>query len=193
MLLRSRPTRRPLRATALGTTALTLLAVLTACSAGGVEPTPSARGTDAPTPSSSPSSTSDAEPVDEPAAPAVETEELLRANVRDAISSGNTEALEGTFTDPVRVVIASSEADSQLAPLDAVLALDYVQPGVGTWEWELAEAEIDGYRASVYYGALFPDDVIVGRSSEGPVVAFSPAGATIHTILMAIDEDLLFY
>ena len=113
--------------------------------------------------------------------------------MRDAISSGNTEALEGAFTDPVRVVIASSEADSQLAPLDAVLALDYVQPGVGTWEWELTEAEIDGYRASVYYAALFPDDVIVGRSSEGPVVAFSPAGATIHTILMAIDEELLFY
>jgi hypothetical protein len=189
MLLRSRSTRPALRTTAAGIAALTLVAVLTACSAGGVEPTPSARSTDAPTPSSTP----EAEPVEEPAAPAVESAELLRANVRDGISSGNTEALEGSFTDPVRVVIASSEADSQLAPLDAVLALDYIQPGVGTWEWELTEAEIDGYRASVYYGALFPEDVIVGRSSEGPVVAFSPAGATIHTILMAIDEDLLFY
>ena len=189
MLLRSRPTRPAPRAIAPGVAALTLLAVLTACSAGTAEPTPSPRGTDA----STPSPTSEAEPVEEPSAPAVDSGELLRANVRDAISSGNTEALEGTFTDPVRVVIASSEADSQLAPLDAVLALDYIQPGVGTWEWDLTEAEIDGYRASVYYGALFPDDVIVGRSSEGPVVAFSPAGATIHTILMAIDEDLLFY
>jgi hypothetical protein len=188
MLLRSRSTRRTPRATAPAVAALTLLAALTACAADPTEPTPSPRSTE----ESTPSPTSVAETV-EPVAPAVDSGELLRANVRDAISSGNTEALQGSFTDPVRVVIASSEADSQLAPLDAVLALDYVQPGVGTWQWDLAETEIDAYRASIYYAALFPDDVIVGRSSEGPVVAFSPAGATIHTILMAIDEELLFY
>ena len=93
----------------------------------------------------------------------------------------------------MRVVIASSEADGMVGPVDAVIALDYIHPGAGTWEWNLPEATIAGYRASEYYSDLFPPDVIVGRSSEGPVVAFSPDGDRIDAILMAIDEQLLFF
>jgi hypothetical protein len=79
----------------------------------------------------------------------------------------------------------------QYSAVDAVLALDYVQPGVGTWDFALPASVIDGYRASEYYGDFFPDDVIVGRSDSGAVVAFLPNGALIGTIFMAIDESLI--
>ena len=35
----------------------------------------------------------------------------------------------------------------QYSAVDAVLALDYVQPGVGTWDFALPASVIDGYRA----------------------------------------------
>lgn len=185
MLLSSRPPA----AMTLGIAALALVAALTGCAATGADTPPVA--TDSGAPSDEP--TPGTEPVDEVSEPPADPAALLRENLSTAVSTGNTDALESAFTDPVRVIIASSEADSQLAALDAVLALDYISPGVGTWEWDLPAATIDGYRTSEYYGDFFPVDVIVGRSSEGPVVAFSPEGERIHTILMAIDDDLLFF
>lgn len=188
MLPRSLP-RTSVRTFTAGVAALAMLGSLTACapgiSSGPLEPDDSE--------SASASAPPLAEPAEEPTEAAPDPVALLRTNLSTAISNGNTDALEVAFTDPVRVVIASSEADSQVAPLDAVLALDYIQPGVGTWEWDLSEATIDGYRASEYYSDFFPVDVIVGRSSEGPVVAFSPNGERVDVILMAIDEDLLFF
>lgn len=167
-------------------TATAMIGTLAACAPGvpdaAVDPGDSTPSAESPSPL-----------ADESTDPASDPVALLRSNLSAAISTGDTDALEVAFTDPVRVVIASSEADSQIAPLDAVLALDYIQPGVGTWEWDLPTATIDGYRASEYYSDFFPADVIVGRSSEGPVVAFSPDGERIDVILMAIDEDLLFF
>jgi ABC-type glycerol-3-phosphate transport system substrate-binding protein len=181
-----RPARRRIAA---GAAAFSLLAALTACAADAPSDSSEPSGSPAPRESASPL----AEPEEEATALAVDTAALLRENLSTAISSGDTDALEVAFTDPVRVIIASSEADNQVSALDAVLALDYIQPGVGTWEWDLDAATIDGYRASDYYADFFPVDVIVGRSSEGPVVAFSPAGERVDVILMAIDEDLLFF
>ena len=79
----------------------------------------------------------------------------------------------------------------QYSAVDAVLALDYVQPGVGTWDFDLAPDVVDGYAASEYYGDFFPDDAIVGRSDAGAVVSFVPNGDRIGTIFMAIDESLI--
>lgn len=188
MVPRSLPPTAPGRIVS-GAAALTLLAALTACAADTSPGSPDPEGSTPPAASPSPA----AESVDEPEEPPVDAAAVLRENLSTAVSTGNTDALEVAFTDPVRVVIASSEADSQVSALDAVLALDYVQPGVGTWEWDLDEATLDGYRASEYYSDFFPPDVIVGRSSEGPVVAFSPAGERVDVILMAISEDLLFF
>ncbi len=165
--------------------ALTLLSACAAIAPDAVEPD------DGPPTSAAPSP--DTEPVTEPSEPAPDPGADLAATLSAAVSGGDTDALDTVFADPVRVVIASSEADSQVSPVDAVVALDYVQPGVGTWDWELPAATIDGYRASEYYRDLFPAEVIVGKSSEGPVVAFSPQDGKVVAILMAIDEQLLFF
>ncbi|AYF98673.1 hypothetical protein [Protaetiibacter intestinalis] len=189
MLPPSRSTPRP-RTILLALAAVGLATALTACDPLPPDPSPSPSVVDTPTPTAETD-----EPTPEPTSttPSGTVDPALVENVRDAIASGNTAALEGYFTDPVRVVIAASEADDQLSPVDAVLSLDYVGPGVGTWDFALPEATVDGYRTSVYYADYFPEDVIVGRSSEGPVVAFSPAGDGIDTVFMSIDEDLLFY
>ncbi|MGN6272126.1 MAG: hypothetical protein ACTHMQ_03460 [Protaetiibacter sp.] len=115
----------------------------------------------------------------------------MEGDLADAISSGNTAPIEDYLTEPTRVVIAASEADMQYSAVDAVLALDYVQPGVGTWDFELGPDVVDGYAASEYYGDFFPDDAIVGRSDSGAVVSFVPNGDRIGTIFMAIDESLI--
>jgi len=168
--------------------ALALLLALSACAPVSPVGSPEPPADPTPTTSTGP----DAEPVTEPT-PATEPVADLRTTLSTAVASGETDALDAVFADPIRVVIASSEADSEVGPVDAVIALDYIRPGSGAWEWELPETTIDGYRASAYYQELFPADVIVGRSSEGPVVAFSPEGGKVVAILMAIDEQLLFF
>jgi hypothetical protein len=112
-------------------------------------------------------------------------------DLADAMSSGNTAAIESYLTEPTRVVIAASEADMQYSAVDAVLSLDYVQPGVGTWDFDLASDVVDAYEANPSYGDFFPGDAIVGRSDTGAVVSFVPNGDRIGTIFMSIDEALI--
>lgn len=169
---------------------LALVAVtLTAC---GVDPALS-EPTNRPTASDAPSAPSDDEESPEPSSKPTGSSHDggIEGDLADAISSGDTAPIEDYLTEPTRVVIAASEADMQYSAVDAVLALDYVQPGVGTWDFALPASVIDGYRASEYYSDFFPDDVIVGRSDSGAVVAFLPNGALIGTIFMAIDESLI--
>jgi hypothetical protein len=169
---------------------LSLVAVtLTAC---GADPALS-EPTNRPTASDTPSAPSDDEESPEPSSKPTGSshDDGIEGDLADAISSGDTAPIEDYLTEPTRVVIAASEADMQYSAVDAVLALDYVQPGVGTWDFALPASVIDGYRASEYYGDFFPDDVIVGRSDSGAVVAFLPNGALIGTIFMAIDESLI--
>ena len=171
-------------------TGLTLAAVtLVACAPDPAVSEPTKQPTASDTPSAPSSDDEIPEPSSTPSSGA--HDDGLTANLADAMSSGNTAPIEDYLTEPTRVVIAASEADMQYSAVDAVLALDYVQPGVGTWDFELPEAVIDGYQASEYYADFFPDDAIVGRSDAGAVVSFLPNGALIGTIFMAIDESLI--
>lgn len=184
----------PLLARVAGVTALAcaLAVALAGCDVGPREsplsPDPSHSASESPSPRvlepPSPSPSESVSPVSGLSADDV-------ANIRDAVSSGNTAAIDGYLTDPTRVVIAASDADSRFSPVDAVLSLDYVHPGVGVWDFDLPPETIAGYRASAFYGAYFPEDVIVGRSDAHAVVAFSPHDGKIDTILMSIDESLL--
>ncbi|TXK17115.1 hypothetical protein [Homoserinibacter sp. GY 40078] len=179
MPLRSRSTP------ALWLIAVAIAGVLTACSTdipGPSESTP---------PAAAPSATAadpdpDPEPVGDPTAE-------LRAEVIAAFDAGDADSLESRFTDPVRVVIAASEADAQVEPVDAALALDYVHPESGDWDFDVTEEQLDAYRDSEYYSMFFPEDAIVGVSSDGPLVAFSPSDDQIDTVFMSIDEALLYY
>ncbi len=185
----SRPRTTPFSRLAASLAALLLVGVsLSACapeSASSAEtPTPATTPTDdSVDPSASPDADADAEP--EP------TGDPRADDLSSAVASGNTAAIEGYLTDPTRVVIAASEADMQYSPVDAVLAIDYVQPGVGVWTFDLDDAVLASYAASSFYGQFFPADAVVGASDAGAVISFVPNGSKIGTIFMAIHESLI--
>lgn len=161
---------------------------LVGCSADAVSPPPTA-----PSASDTPSTPSDDESPD-PTSTATGSSNGsggMSGDLADAMSSGNTAAIESYLTEPTRVVIAASEADMQYSAVDAVLSLDYVQPGVGAWDFDLASDIVDAYEANPSYGDFFPGDAIVGRSDTGAVVSFVPNGDRIGTIFMSIDEALI--
>lgn len=185
------PSPRPSKLTAtryaVALAALAFAVGLSACSADA-----SADPPETPTASGSPSAASQ-EPSPDPEASGSPTAEPdgLAEQLADAMSSGDTASLEAQLSEPTRVVIAASEADVRYSAVDAVLALDYVQPGVGTWDFALSPAVIDGYAAHPSYGEFFPDDAIVGRSDVGAVVSFVPNGDLVGTIFMAIHESVI--
>jgi hypothetical protein len=185
---RSTPARFLRSAPLLVAVVLAVLA-LTACDPASVLPGPSGSPSASESPTASGSPTPDPTPTG--SSGTVVSPEMTQ-NLADAISSGNTAAVEGYLADPTRVVIAASEADGPQSPVDAVLSLDYVQPGVGFWDFQLDPQIVDTYAANPYYGEFFPDDVIVGRSDTGAVVAFVPSASDrIATIFMSIDESLI--
>lgn len=165
------------------------IGLLAGCSTPVAEPTdtpvasPSAAE---PTPSVAPST---AEPT-----PSVDPAEVAaaRENLAASISSGNTAALASWVTDPIRVTIAASEFSELLSPFEAAAQADYVVDLAATWDFALPDATIDHYRAGDYSG-YFPDDVLVGRSSTGAVVAFAMTGARASAMFLCIDEQLLLF
>lgn len=169
---------------------LTLL--LAAC--GGGTPMPEASDSASPTPSVT--ATDDAEETDDAEdadpEPDPEPEPGLsaadRQNVRDAITSGNTAAVEGYLSDPVRVIIMASECCWDISRADAVAQLSYVTGAPGPWNFSLPAATVDPWRTNPYYGSLFTGDDIVGRAADGTIVSFGIEGGQITKILMGFEE-----
>ena len=169
---------------------LTLL--LAAC--GGATPVPDADESASPTPTVTASD--DVEETDDPEDagpdPDPEPEPGLsaadRQNVRDAITSGNTAAVEGYLSDPVRVIIMASECCWDISRADAVAQLSYVTGAPGPWNFSLPAATVDSWRTNAYYGYLFTGDDIVGRAADGTIVSFGIEGGQITKILMGFEE-----
>lgn len=173
--------------------ALALAALAVATGLGACSPDAAAGPPETPTASGTPSAAASEEPTPGPQASASPTPEPdgLAAELAAAVSSGDTAPIEALLSEPTRVVIAASEADVSYSAVDAVLALDYIQPGVGVWDFELAPTVVAGYAASPFYGEFFTDDAVVGRSDTGAVVAFVPNGKLVGTIFMAIHESVI--
>lgn len=159
-------------------------ALLAGCASAG------APGTDetlAPTPSA-PSVTAEPAPNTEPEAPAALTDEDI-ARITDAVAR-DPHALLPYLATEVHVLIAATEAAGMLAPAEAVDALSYVARSPESWSFDLHWTAVARFAESSY-GEFFPDGVIVGLSTEGPVVALSGADGLIDTIFMAAGPELL--
>lgn len=182
------PSPRPRSATGMrGVIAMLVIVLgLSGCSAdaaAGPPPTPAASGTPTASEQPTPDPQESASRAPEPSG--------LAERLADAISSGDTAALERYVSEPTRVVIAASEADVRYSAVDAVLALDYVHPGVGVWDFDLSPAVLAGFAAHPAYAEFFPEDAVVGRSDSGAVVSFVPNGELVGTIFMAMHESLI--
>jgi hypothetical protein len=115
-----------------------------------------------------------------------------RANLRDAITSGNTAAVEGYLSNPVRLIIMSTECCFDVTPAQAVAELSYVTGAPGPWNFSLPSATTDPWHTNTYYGYLFTGDDITGRAADGTIVSFGISGGQVTTILMGFEEGFTY-
>lgn len=112
-------------------------------------------------------------------------------NIKAAITSGNTAALEGYMADKVTVIIAASEGLGTRTPAQAISDLDYVSDGTSPWDFALSSATISGW-ASGDYASYISSDGLIGKSANNYVVAFKfDSAGKISTIFMTNNASLL--
>lgn len=185
------PTFRAHQLTATTVAATVLLAgLLTGCGPGAEpESTPTGDATETSTSTPAPEPTGSETPTPPPG-PTLSAAD--RENIRDAISSGNTAALEGYLSDPVTVILMSSECCWEISAADAVAQLMYVTDAPGPWDWAIPAATIAEWRTNEYYGDLFTGDDITGRAADGTIINFGIVGDRVTTILMGFEEGFTF-
>lgn len=123
------------------------------------------------------------------AATAPSAEDL--ANIKAAIESGNTAALEQMIANPVTVILAASEGLGERTPTQAVADLAYLDGATDPWNFALAATTLGGYQTGDY-AKYFPTTALVGKSANNYVVSFSfDNDGNISTIFMANSADLL--
>jgi hypothetical protein len=179
----------PLVALAAGLAAAAL--ALAACTPGSPEDEPDSPGPTVVLPSESPM------PV-EPDGGTGASDALLRADVIDAMNSGNTAAIAGYLAASVHITYAASEYEGDATDPDVIV--DNLTPLTGpgiTWDFDLPAETLDNYANNPgHYPAYaddFPEGALVGRSSERAVVSFGIDGGRITRILIALDEGALTF
>lgn len=112
-------------------------------------------------------------------------------NIKDAIISGNTAALESYMANPVKVVYAASEAAGDRTPAQAVNDLKYLSAATGPWNFSIETATLDKW-AKGAYSQYFLATSLVGKSSNGYVIVFNfNKDAKMSGIFMSASSDLL--
>jgi len=150
------------------------------------DPVPSQTSAEVSTPSASPSGSASATPTPTATESLPPEPDARAANFVDAMTSGNTAALEGQLATPIVVILVASECCGPVSPVEAITNLNYVNPGSGaTWNFAIDESTLASYRSGDY-GIYFPAEALVGLSSDGYVVSFIPAsaGGVIETLFI---------
>lgn len=167
-----------------------LTVTLTACTPG----TPEASGSTTSPVSVAPSATPTPDDSETPEpAPAD-----LRADIIDAMSSGNTAALEGYLAPSVHITYAASEVEGDVTDRARIIDnLSNATSPSATWNFSLSSAVIDNYRNNPgHYPSYvddFPDGAVVGKSSENKVISFAISAGLITRIFIANDEYALTF
>jgi len=154
----------------------------------GPDPVPSQTSTEISTPSPGPNETATATPTPTATESVPPGPDPRAANFADAMTSGNTAALEGALANPIFVAQAATGCCGDVDPVTAINLLNYVNPGSGaTWNFAIDEATLAEYRSGEY-AEYFPPQALVGQSSDGFLVSFIPAepGGLIETLLIAL-------
>jgi len=179
--------------------ALPALAI-TAALLAGCAPAAHAPETAGPSHSATPS----AEPTDEAAVDTDDTDDDadtdagpafdVRANIVDAVSSGNTAALHDLFAPTVYVSYCASEMFGDVSDHDLLVSdVSEATSPTAAWNFALSTGTLDGYRASGggSYVADFPSGAIVGASSEDKVISFVLTGDLITRLFICNYEPAL--
>ena len=112
-------------------------------------------------------------------------------NIIASVGSGNYAAIQSYLADPVKVVIAASEFSKDLTPVKAIAELKYLDSAKDPWDFNLPATTIDKYKTGDYK-QYFTGEVLVGKASDGKVVAFTiNSSGKISTIFMSSSDTIL--
>jgi hypothetical protein len=123
--------------------------------------------------------------------------QALKDNIRDAINSDNTAALEGYMASSVKVVFAASEFAKPRTPAEAITDLGYINGSSG-WSFALPTATTNSYLAGSYGTGspggvnYFTPTTYFGKASDDVLVAFNfDSCAKINQVFISASADLL--
>jgi hypothetical protein len=170
------------------------LVLLSACTPGTPDDddTPSASPSISATPSASPTPDPTVGPTTDPV-PAD-----MKANIVDAMNSGNTAALEGYLAPTVHITYAATEDEGDVSdPVLIINNLTNFVDGFPTWDFNLPASLVDQYAndPDTYpsYADDFPPGAFVGKASNDKVISFVISGGQITRIFFAVDEYVLTF
>ncbi len=133
-------------------------------------------------------------PIDETACKVVAPTAAVIESIKASITSGNTAALSGYMAPSVNVIIAATEGVGPSTPAIAVSTVStFITNSTTSWDYNFAlpAATLNGY-SSGGYKEYFPSTAVVGKASNGKVIAFSfDCNAKISTVFMAVGAELL--
>lgn len=115
---------------------------------------------------------------------------MLLENIKAAVVSKNTAALEGYMTDQVNVIIEATECCGILTKANAIKEMDYLNTATLPWNFDDNNPIAAELRAK--NPTAFPEGIILGTSGNRMLVTFTlNADRTkIEKVYMAIDYKL---
>lgn len=114
----------------------------------------------------------------------------LKENIKAAITTMNTAALEGYMADSVNVVFAASEKSGAESPTAAIADLDYLKSATTPWNFDLPAATIAKYQAGAYK-QYFDTGTYVGLSANNYVISFGFTCGKISSIFVSSSDILV--
>lgn len=114
-------------------------------------------------------------------------------NIKAAITSGNTAALEGYMASSVAVVYAASEGVGDRTPAQAVADVTSFlgNPTVSGWSFDIGASTLSSYGKGSY-GQYFPATALVAKSDGGKVISLLfDCNGKISTVFMVTTESVL--
>lgn len=178
---------------------LPALAIATALLAGCAPGTPTPA---TPEPSESASSTPTPTPTEtegtDDGGDGTTPDPTTRANIIDAVSSGNTAALYDVFAIPTYVKYCASEMAGDVSdPAILVADVGYATSPTAVWDFNLPASLLDNYAnnpgSAGSYVEDFPAGAIVGRSNEDKVISFVLTGDHITRLFICNSEYALIF
>ena len=115
-------------------------------------------------------------------------------SIKASITSGNTAALSGYMAPSVNVILAATEGVGPSTPAIAVSTIStFISNDNKSWDYNFAlpAATLKTY-SNGGYKEYFPDSAVVGKASNGKIIAFSfDCNGKISTVFMAVSAELL--
>ncbi|MCU1440159.1 MAG: hypothetical protein JWP85_1156 [Rhodoglobus sp.] len=195
--------KRPLAWAILAAVLVIAVIVAVLVTRGAAAPSPSAAATPTSSPATSvtpmatatatatstPTPTVTAEPPPEPDAQQSPSAEQ-RQHFLEVMQTGNTQPFMQDFADEVTVALWHTDCCGVLGAFDAIGHLPIRPELTATWDFTLDEATLEGFRTTGA-GDYFPVNALVGVSSDGDIVAFTPGGdGRITTVLVSTFSNL---